>query len=388
MGSSKKKKKKLILASFGLGSAAIIVTVLFGYLSRTGTTKPPLPFEEIYITSKQLSRGVQLIDKSLSEGFYRLRLPQENIVFLSVLPSKKEGHHWDFSSIEVRVSSNDSVFRTAAEIKARVSVLPVQTEIRVEKKSDNEIIYDIYCQDFYTHRLRIIKDNHQAKAQDGLSYPKIGIIIDDLGYNRPLAESFLTLDLPLTFSVLPFTPNTELVARKAHKEGREIMLHLPMEPMSYPAINVGDGVLLESMDNGMILEVLTQDLNQVPFIVGVNNHMGSKFTENEKKMTTVLTELKRKGLYFIDSRTSGGSVALKIAKEIGLPAASRDIFLDNHLSESALKIQMERLLGLARHRGWAIGIGHPHKETLELLKGYLPAFNKGVRVVSVSTLVN
>jgi polysaccharide deacetylase 2 family uncharacterized protein YibQ len=166
------------------------------------------------------------------------------------------------------------------------------------------------------------------------------------------------------------------------------MLHLPMEPMSYPATNVGDGVLLESMDNGMILEVLTQDLNQVPFIVGVNNHMGSKFTENEKKMTTVLTELKRKGLYFIDSRTSGGSVALKIAKEIGLPAASRDIFLDNHLSESALKIQMERLLGLARHRGWAIGIGHPHKETLELLKGYLPAFNKGVRVVSVSTLVN
>ena len=384
--SSSKTKKKLILAGFG--TVAIIIALLFGYLSRAGIKKSPLPFEEIYITSGQLSRGVQLIDKALSEGFYKLGLPQEKIVFLSVLPSKKDGHYWDFSSIEVRVSGNDSVLRTAEEIRKRVSALPVQTEVRVEKKSDNEIICDIYCQNFYTHRISFIKDNCQVKTQDGLSYPKIGIIIDDLGYNRSIAESFLTLDLPLAFSVLPFAPNTELVARKAHKEGREIMLHLPMEPISYPAINAGEGVLLESMDNSTILEVLKRDLNQVPFIVGANNHMGSKFTENEKKMTIVLTELKRRSFYFVDSRTTGGSVAFDAAKKIGLPAASRDVFLDNHLSESALKIQMERLLGLARHKGWAIGIGHPHKETIELLKGYLPALNKGVRVVPVSTLVN
>ena len=209
-----------------------------------------------------------------------------------------------------------------------------------------------------------------------------------MGYNRSHAEAFLTIDLSLTFSVLPFTPNTELIARKANKEGHEVMLHLPMEPMSFPAISVGEGVLLESMDNGMILEVLNKNLSQVPFVAGVNNHMGSRFTENEEKMAAVLAELKRRNLYFIDSRTSGGSVALRVAKKMGLRAASRDIFLDNHLTESALKIQMERLLGVARHRGWAIGIGHPHKETLELLKRYLLTLNNEVEVVPVSALIN
>ena len=385
---SLEKKKKLILIVFGIGAAALIVAGVLNDLLRTDTKKHPLPFEEIYIASKQLSRGVQLIDKALSDGFFKLGLPQEKIVFLSVFPRKQNGHSWDFSSIEIRVSSNNYVYRTAEEIKERVFALPVQIEVRTEKKSDNEIIYDVYCQNFYTHRLRIIQDDYKTKAQGGSSYPKIGIIIDDLGYNRTLAESFLALDLPLTFSVLPFAPNTEFIAQKAHKEGHETMLHLPMEPLSYPEVNAGDGVLLESMDEGMILDVLRKDLRQVPFIAGVNNHMGSRFTENEKKMTIVLDELKRRNLYFVDSRTSGGSVALKAAKAIGIPAASRDVFLDNHLSESALKIQMERLLGLARHKGSAIGIGHPHEETLELLKRYLLTLDKMVRAVPVSALVN
>ena len=166
------------------------------------------------------------------------------------------------------------------------------------------------------------------------------------------------------------------------------MLHLPMEPISYPAINPGDGVLMVSMDKEMILETLNRDLSQIPFVAGVNNHMGSRFTENEKKMMIVLAELKRRGLYFIDSRTSGGSIAFEVAKKMALRTASRDIFLDNDLSENGLKIQMERLLSLARYKGWAIGIGHPHKKTLKLLKKYQLTLKNEAQIVPVSNLVS
>jgi len=165
------------------------------------------------------------------------------------------------------------------------------------------------------------------------------------------------------------------------------MLHLPMEPFNYPAVNPGDGVLLVSMNQETIVEVLNEDLNQVPFVAGVNNHMGSRFTENKEKMLIVLSALKRKQLYFVDSRTSSGSIAFAAAREMALRTACRDIFLDNHLCETALKIQMERLLSVARNKGSAIGIGHPHKETLNLLKGCSTTITSEAEVVPISTLI-
>jgi uncharacterized protein len=218
--------------------------------------------------------------------------------------------------------------------------------------------------------------------------PKIAIIIDDLGYDASLADGFIQLDLPLTLSILPFAPYTRSIARKARERGREIMLHLPMEPRSYPRVNPGDGVLLVSMESSAILEVLEGDLNEVPFVEGVNNHMGSRFTENREKMMVVLGELKKRGLYFVDSKTSRMSVAFDLAKQLEIRTARRDVFLDNDLSEGALKIQMDRLLALAQHRGHAIGIGHPHRETLWFLSRSQADFKSEVEVVPASCLVN
>lgn len=380
------KKKKPNIALIGLGSVAIIVAILIGYLSILDRKQSPLPFEEIYTPSIELNRNIRLIDKAISDGFYKMGVPQEKIIFISVLPKKKAGYNWDFNSMEARIPDRSSIFQIGMEIKARISNLRIPTQIKIDKKSDNEITCNIYYKGLYTHRLRIILDTYPPPHP--LSYPRVGIIIDDLGYDSSLANAFIRLDLPLTFSVLPFTPNTGLIAQKARKEGREIMLHLPMEPISYPDVNPGDGVLMVSMDKEMILEILNRDLSQIPFIAGVNNHMGSRFTESEKKMMIVLTELKRRGLYFIDSRTSGGSVAFEVAKRMALRTASRDIFLDNDLSENGLKIQMERLLSLARYKGWAICIGHPHKETLKLLKRYQSTLKNNAQVVPVSNLVS
>jgi len=218
--------------------------------------------------------------------------------------------------------------------------------------------------------------------------PKVAIIIDDLGYDTSLAGGFAHLNLALTLSILPFAPHTHSIAHKAREAGREVMLHLPMEPRSYPRINPGEGVLLVSMERAAILEVLARDLGEIPFAEGVNNHMGSRFTESREKMMMVLSELKRRGLYFVDSKTSCMSVAFDLAKQMEIRTACRDIFLDNDLSEGALKIQMDRLLAVARHKGHAIGIGHPHKETLWFLRRIQEGLENEVEVVPASCLVN
>jgi polysaccharide deacetylase 2 family uncharacterized protein YibQ len=386
VGSKNGKKGKLSLALVGLGLVAGIVALLIGHVLRLDKERVLLPFEEVSAPSKQLAKDICLIDKAISDGFYTMGIPQEKILFISVLPRHKDGYNWDFYSIEARVPHRHLLSKTGREIRSRISDLNIPTQINLERESDNEIAYNIYRNGLYTHRLRIIVDSYQAPHR--LSCPKIGIIIDDLGYDSSLARAFMKLDLPLTFSILPFTPYTRLIAQKARKEGREIMVHLPLEPIRYPDVNPGDGVLLVSMDRETILEVLDRDLSQIPFAAGINNHMGSRFTESEEKMMIVLAELKRRGLYFIDSKTTASSVGYKAAKKMGIRTASRDVFLDNSLSENALKIQMERLLGLSRHRGWAIGIGHPHKETLDLLKRYQATLNNETEIVPVSDLVN
>ena len=380
-----KKKGELILPLIGLGLAGIILIILISYLSGLDKKGSPLSFEEVYAPSRQLGRSISLIDRAISDGFYKVGVPQERIIFLSVVPRHKDGYSWDFNSIEARIPHHRSLFQIGKEIANRISNLRIPVQIKRDKESGNEIIYNIYYKDFYTHKLRIILGGYQVPQR--LSYPKIGIIIDDLGYDSSLAKAFMKFDLPLTFSVLPYAPNTRLIALKAREKGREIMLHLPMEPINYPAINPGNGVLLVSMDKEDISEILNRDLGQIPFVAGVNNHMGSRFTENVEKMKVVLAELKTRGLYFIDSRTSAGSVAFNVAKKIALRTASRDIFLDNDLSDNALKIQMERLLSLARYKGWAIGIGHPHKKTLKLLKRFQSTLNNEAEVVPISNLV-
>ena len=133
--------------------------------------------------------------------------------------------------------------------------------------------------------------------------------------------------------------------------------------------------------------MLEQDLEDVPGAKGVNNHMGSSFTENREKMLIVLKELKKRNLFYIDSRTTSDTVGFKLARDMGLPAAKRSVFLDNDLAPKSIRIQLERLLSMARHSGFAIGIGHPHKETLEILREYQSGIKTEFYVVHVSELV-
>jgi polysaccharide deacetylase 2 family uncharacterized protein YibQ len=340
----------------------------------------------MHAPSRQLLNCTHLVDRFIFEGLHRMGVPQEGILFLSVVPAQKDDYRWDFSVIEIRIPRNYDLLEACEEIRTRISQMGMPAQTTVDKRSRNEVICNVYCNGLNTHRLKLTFEATK-RSYPALS-PKIAIIIDDLGYDRDLAKAFINLDFPLTLSVLPFTPYTRSIAQGANKKGREVMLHLPMEPRTYPRTNPGDGVLLVSMEKDMILRVMDRDLTQIPFVAGVNNHMGSRFTEDEEKMLIVLTELKRRGLYFVDSKTSRNSVASNLAEQIQIRAATRDIFLDNDLSASALTIQMDRLLNLARHRGHAIGIGHPHQETLGLLNRYRTILNNEADMVPVSRLVS
>lgn len=217
--------------------------------------------------------------------------------------------------------------------------------------------------------------------------PKIAIIIDDIGNSRKNDDAVLSIDAPLTLSVLPLLPGSEKIAEKAASNGKEVMLHLPMEPHDYPQANPGKGALFTNMDDIAIITQLYEDIKSVPGIKGVNNHMGSKFTEDGERMRIVLKQLKEKDLFFIDSKTSPRSRSDKTAREMGIKAAARDIFLDNEQNEGYIAGQIEDLKKIARRRGLAIGIGHPYPETIAALEKAIPKIKKDFDIVSASELV-
>ena len=217
--------------------------------------------------------------------------------------------------------------------------------------------------------------------------PRVAIIIDDIGYDRPLAEKFIELNGALTLSILPNSPHRQEIARSAWARGAEIMLHLPMEPQEYPAIDPGPGALLASMSPDELLAALEENLRAVPHVKGVNNHMGSKLTARSEQIYQVFSVLKRHGLYFIDSRTSDESVCQPSARLLQLPFAQRDVFLDHVQDAAFVRKQVRDLVRLAREKSEALAIAHPHPTTYAVLKEMLPELRRQVELVPASRLV-
>jgi polysaccharide deacetylase 2 family uncharacterized protein YibQ len=206
---------------------------------------------------------------------------------------------------------------------------------------------------------------------------KIALIIDDVGYPLDAVERYAGFRGKLTFSVLPNLAASAKYARFLHARGFEIMIHIPMEPEGYPSVNPGPGALLRS-DGGPVIErKLKGMIEDVPFAVGANNHMGSSATKDCEVMERILKTLDRNNLFFIDSLTTGNSCARALAAKNRMRSARRDVFLDNVDSFAAINAQFETLKRIAKSRGTAIGIGHIHKlHTLEVLSHQLPLLEK------------
>jgi len=217
---------------------------------------------------------------------------------------------------------------------------------------------------------------------------RVAIVIDDMGYDLLVLDEILQMDAPITVSILPHLSHSVLVAERANKAGREVILHLPMEPHAYPGKNPGSGALFLQMDRDEIVAQLEEDIRSIPHISGVNNHMGSKFMEDEQKVEIVLDQLKKEGLFFLDSLTTKNSKGIQVARKMGLRHVGRDIFLDNNCN-------FEETLDILNHiaekqDSWKtiVIIGHPHKSTIQAIKKALPIFrNRKIRIVPLSDLI-
>lgn len=217
---------------------------------------------------------------------------------------------------------------------------------------------------------------------------RAAIIIDDMGQSLEMARKFMAIPIPITFAVLPYQRHSKEIAELAHSRGHEVILHLPMEPHGYPKVDPGQGALLLSMSRENLIENLRKAIDATPDLSGVNNHMGSRFTEEADPMKTVLEEIHRRGLYFIDSCTSPESAAPGVARKLRLPFRQRDVFLDNEQSDDSIRGQVQQLIRKARVEGTAVAIGHPHESTLNVLRQEAARFGREqVQIVPARDLV-
>ena len=226
------------------------------------------------------------------------------------------------------------------------------------------------------------------KTENGAFFqPKIALIIDDIGYSLHSARRFLNLDAPMTFSILPGLDNTHYLANEIHTLGHEIMLHQPMEPYNAD-IDPGPGALYVGDETSRIFQVLKRNISDVPFAIGVNNHMGSKFTSCRNEMKHALEVIKEKDLFFVDSVTTSRSCAYETAKNLGVTTAFRNTFLDTQPDETAILSQLNRLKRHALKYGRAIGIGHPYPQTARALEQFCEGLSAdAISLVPISEIL-
>ncbi|ATZ72994.1 hypothetical protein CWC33_04475 [Idiomarina sp. X4] len=213
---------------------------------------------------------------------------------------------------------------------------------------------------------------------------KIAIVIDDIGNHKSHLDAAL-LPGKLSFAVLPYTPYARSFALRAHHQKKQILLHMPMEAVDN--IWSGPGEITSVMSAQQIKLQLTDALESIPYVEGMNNHMGSKLTQLPIPMHAVMETLSSRQLFFLDSRTTEFSVAEDTAKSLGVKSSRRHVFLDNETDDAYLTQQFTTLLKHARKHGSAIGIGHPYPETLAFLKEHLPELEEqGIELVFASEL--
>lgn len=217
--------------------------------------------------------------------------------------------------------------------------------------------------------------------------PQIAIVIDDMGLD--ISGSHRAVDLPsyITLSYIPYAMRLHEQTKEAREAGHELLLHMPMEPMG--SADPGPGALLVDLPADELRRRLDTALASFVGFDGVNNHMGSKFTSNREDMELVIGELQQRNLFFLDSKTSAQSVGYNVAAEHRLPAIARDVFLDDDMSEKSVRAQLEDTERVARRKGTAVAIGHPHAVTLQALEEWLPdAEKRGFQFVPLNHLVN
>ncbi len=334
------------------------------------------------LSQEDFSNKVFLVDQIIQSQLYEMGIQKKNILLHQSSSKKARGLAWKQSSLKIHAPPTRSFSSIERDLRRSLSTVGRTVSIQSSRTTES-LQLEIKVLNRVTHQLTFIPST--PSTLKAALHPRIAIVIDDLGDKDKISQELLRLDLPITFAILPFTPFSTRLAGEAHRQGKEVILHLPMEPRGYPQIRPGEGVLLKEMDEARLLRQLSKDIEAVPYITGVSNHMGSRLMEDTEKMKTVFSELKRRGLFFLDSRTTPQTVGLQVAQSVGLKAMERSIFIDHSLTEEDIKGQLEQLIQLSLSRGKAIGIGHPHPSTIKSIKEMIPRLKEeGIEVVPLS----
>lgn len=216
--------------------------------------------------------------------------------------------------------------------------------------------------------------------------PRIAIVIDDLGPNSRGSHAVIALPAPLTLAFLPYAGEVARMAEQARRAGHEVLVHMPMEPVA-ASVDPGPGALRVVLPADALRHRIADGLGRISGHVGLNNHMGSRFTADPRAMAVLMDEVSRRGLLFLDSRTTVETVAEIQARARGVPFVARDVFLDNDQSADKVEAKLAETERVARRKGFAVAIGHPHAGTRDALAAWLPqARRRGIQLVPISNL--
>ncbi len=237
-------------------------------------------------------------------------------------------------------------------------------------------------------RISIPKEKIPEEGAGLRSSPQLALIIDDGGYNMENFKEMLGIGKPITYAILPFTPHAREAALLAYRDGSEVMLHLPMEPKNGEQYSLEKNTVRTGMDSKRVQKILEDALKQVPHVRGINNHMGSKATEDPQVMEALMQVLKKEGLYFIDSNTSFQTLGPEMARKAGVASRRNDQFIDREKKIEAIKNAIRLAMRKAKQEGRAVAIGHPHPLTARAIKEMISEIEKeGIRLVFASEVV-
>ena len=270
------------------------------------------------------------------------------------------------SDLEEEPIENESLKSIEQTIEKMASEQPDEIDAAASQAQEKEIIY------------------YSSPQGQGL----VAIIIDDMGLTlrSKLAE---ILPAPITLSYLPNAKDLKERTKRAKDRGHEIMLHMPMEPIKRAKYDDGSKILTLDLSEDEFTQTIDWALGKFDHVSGINNHMGSRLTKDQKSMERFMDHIKNRNLFFIDSKTIGSSKAADEAQKAGIPYAVRDVFLDHEITTEFLEKQLEEMERLAKTQGHAIAIGHPHQVTIDALKKWIPTLEaKGLTLVPASALLN
>ncbi len=305
----------------------------------------------------------------------------------------ENGKKWYLRKRTYRVSDKELM-----QVTLSLSELEETGKVQMDAKElvgGTALLVVLRVEDREAWRLRFVGNAREQIPPAGSNPPPdddvilIAVIIDDIGGEWRRTPKLIGLDAELTFSVLPYSKYSERARVMLKEAGREVMLHIPMEPRRRRRrrLSIGHGGLLVGMSLKKIRRTVIDDINRVPEATGANNHMGSRFTAWKPGMKVVLEEMKKREMYFVDSRTGPHRKAYTLAKKMGVKCWARDVFLDNRNSVKYVRRQWWRFLRIAKKRGKAIAIGHPRKATYEVLRREIRRLGPGIKIVPASVIV-